>query len=132
MGLSLPEEHVSLTIERNVMVAQSERMVCSLKAEDVRPFVSDLNLFWCVGGKDILCGTGKRNPEGALKFDQSYSIEEWKLLGYDLHSVVADPLLLELDGPGYALADGSPAFAVGFLPIDLSELGPRTTQKHPH
>jgi hypothetical protein len=54
-----------------------------------------------------------------------YSFEEWKAKGLDGHSLLADPLFVDPDHGDFTLQPGSPAFQLGFRPIDVSGVGPR-------
>ena len=51
--------------------------------------------------------------------------DEWRKRGKDAHSRYADPLLVAPEQGDFTLKPGSPAFALGFQPIDLSQVGPR-------
>jgi hypothetical protein len=44
--------------------------------------------------------------------------------GCDMHSVEADPLLVDPGAGNYSLLPGSPAWALGWQAIDLSSVGP--------
>jgi hypothetical protein len=59
--------------------------------------------------------------EGAS--DQDWA--SWRALGFDQHSVVADPLFVDPEHDNYDLRPDSPALALGFAPIDASRIGPR-------
>ncbi len=48
---------------------------------------------------------------------------EWTALGFDANSVFADPLFVDPENDDYTLAPGSPAFALGFEPIDIGRIG---------
>ncbi len=50
---------------------------------------------------------------------------EWQLRGKDAHSVYTDPLFVNPEQGDFTLKPGSPAFALGFRPIDLSQVGPQ-------
>jgi hypothetical protein len=50
---------------------------------------------------------------------------EWHQRGKDKHSLYADPLFIAPEQGDFTLKSGSPAFALGFQPIDLSQVGPR-------
>ena len=56
----------------------------------------------------------------------SCSFDEWKEKGLDAHSVFADPLFVDAASNDFRLKPDSPAFGLGFRPIDLSTVGPRT------
>jgi hypothetical protein len=43
----------------------------------------------------------------------------------DTAAAVADPLFADAKGLNFTLLPGSPALAMGFQPIDMSDVGPR-------
>ncbi len=51
--------------------------------------------------------------------------KEWQQRGKDLHSRCTDPLFVAPEQGDFTLKPESPAFAIGFQPIDLSQTGPR-------
>ena len=53
------------------------------------------------------------------------SLDEWRQCGKDRHSLYADPMFVDPDARDFRLEPGSPALALGFRPIDLSDVGPR-------
>jgi len=53
------------------------------------------------------------------------TLEYWQGLGFDQHSVVADPLFEDAPNGDYRLKKDSPAWKLGFQPIPLEEIGPR-------
>jgi len=53
------------------------------------------------------------------------SFAEWKARGQDTHSLIADPWFADPSRGDFSLKPGSPAFSIGFKPIDLSPVGPR-------
>lgn len=52
--------------------------------------------------------------------------DTWREMGFDANSVVADPQFVDLAGADFRLREGSPAFALGFAPIDISRIGLRS------
>ncbi len=67
------------------------------------------------------------NPEQKLedvKFD-GVTWAEWRQRGKDAHSRYADPLFVDPENGDFTLQPGSPALALGFRPIALSQVGPR-------
>ena len=53
------------------------------------------------------------------------SLDEWRKMGFDVHSLVVDPLFVDPEHDDYRLKPESPAFKLGFQPIDFSQIGPR-------
>ena len=52
--------------------------------------------------------------------------DQWRRLGYDARSVVADPLFVNPKEDDYRLQPDSPALNLGFQPIDVSNIGIRS------
>ncbi len=57
--------------------------------------------------------------------DKIPSLARWRSLGYDTESLIADPLFVDPEHDNYRLKPDSPAFKLGFVPIDLDSIGPR-------
>jgi hypothetical protein len=53
------------------------------------------------------------------------SLAQWREMGFDQHSVVADPLFVDPDRGDYRLKPESPAFKLGFKPIPVERIGLR-------
>lgn len=60
----------------------------------------------------------------AVKFNGN-TWPDWQKRGKDTHSQYADPLFVAPDQGDFTLKPNSPAFALGFRPIDISQVGPR-------
>ncbi len=73
----------------------------------------DRNLIYAGGGEPRLSG------RGALSWSR------WLQKGQDAHSLVAAPLFLAPEKDDYRLRPDSPAFKLGFKPIDVSKIGLR-------
>lgn len=64
----------------------------------------------------------------ALQFPSTQaptSFAEWQASGRDAGSVVADPLIADAAAGNWSLLPGSPALAMGFQQVDVSDVGPR-------
>jgi len=59
-----------------------------------------------------------------IKFGD-WKTDEWQEHGQDVHSIFADPKFVNPAGGDFSLQPDSPAFAIGFEPIDVSTVGPR-------
>lgn len=76
-------------------------------------FHMDYNLYW-----------NKKSPADSVRF-ATWTFPDWKARGQDTHSKIADPLFVDPVKGNFALRPDSPAFALGFRPIDMSTAGPR-------
>jgi hypothetical protein len=74
--------------------------------------VLDCNLYYDVTGK----------PPRFLDFN----FEQWKSKGLDCNSIVANPLFVDPEKGNFRLKPESPAFKLGFRPIDLGSVGIRS------
>lgn len=54
---------------------------------------------------------------------------QWRERGHDRNSRIADPLFVNPKKDDFRLRRNSPAFDLGFQPIDLSNIGPRPTAR---
>lgn len=63
-------------------------------------------------------------PPDSLRFGGE-TLTQWQQRGKDRHSVYSDPLFADPERLNFTLRPGSPAFGLGFKPIDLSTVGPR-------
>ena len=52
------------------------------------------------------------------------SFQQWQRRGHDQHGVVADPLFVGASVGDYRLHPSSPALARGFVPLDMTDVGP--------
>ena len=107
--------HEYVRIFRNIFAYQNPDWVFFPFAHDrCVPVESDNNILWNPGKKFTITGvTGVKD------------LKDWKRKGLDMHSVVADPLFVDPTNDDYSLKPDSPAFDLGFEPIDLSTVGLR-------
>ncbi len=54
---------------------------------------------------------------------QKYSLAEWQALGFDQHSVFADPLFADPENGDYRVRPESPALKLGFKNFDMDKFG---------
>lgn len=74
------------------------------------PGLWDNNLYWDTRGADN------------IKFFRN-SFERWRAFGMDSNSIIADPLFEAPEKGDFRLKRNSPAFTIGFKPIDVSNVG---------
>jgi hypothetical protein len=51
------------------------------------------------------------------------SLQRWRELGFDTHSEIADPMFINPGEGDFRLKPASPAFKLGFRPIDTRQIG---------
>ena len=117
VALSRDEGHSAFTLERNIVPDRPGQpiFVGGYAAQTVDSAIhSDRNLFWTISGKP-------------LRMTVYQDFDRWQDGGQDPHSLVADPLFTDPQAGDFTLSPDSPAFALGFKPIDLSTVGVRPT-----
>jgi len=102
-----PEEHLSVTLERNIFYWRSG----PLSNSNIRNInvAFDHNLYW-------------QEEDGEVKLgDMSW--DEWCEKGMDANTLIADPKFMAVDEDDFRLSPDSPVFKLGFVPFDTSEVG---------
>ncbi len=96
--------------------------------------VSDYNVFFSAGGAGFAIRESSSPLSDMEESKRTYPLwpkyeeiplEEWRRMGFDTHSVVADPLFVDPTTDDFRLKPDSPALKLGFQPIDQSKIGPR-------
>ncbi len=105
------EPHLSFTFERNIVYWIEGPLLGSNWSDD--RYRLDSNLYWNPG-----------LPADSVRF-ASWTFSDWRARGQDIHSRIADPRFVNPEKGDFTLRPGSPAFAMGFKPIDLRDVGPR-------
>ena len=115
--ISRAESHVTATFLRNLFLAEGTPFFRwpggSRPAAVIR---SEANLFFDATGRRPFFQEGN---------GRAMSWKEWKRLGLDRFSLVADPKCQDLKKRGFKPRPGSPAERVGFVFPDLRNVGPR-------
>ncbi len=102
------EPHLSITFENNVVWFKTGRLwwVSGLGARKLR---FDHNVYWNAAGK----------PFDFL----GLSFADWQAAGLDQHSLIADPLFVDVEHHDFHLRPDSPALKLGFKPFDYTRAG---------
>lgn len=106
---SRPEDHESIRFENNIVLWR-EGLLLSGNVAHLH-FTFDRNLYWNENGGEITFG--------------EFTWDQWRELGMDKSSLVADPLFVDPDNGDFRLQSDSPALLLGFVPPDFSCVGPR-------
>lgn len=123
-------------IRNNIFALGREFQVGRSRIESHHSFRFTRNIVYGANGGVTLGGNWKSlnaTLDRNLYFDRSRkplrfgtrTFAEWQRLGADAHSIVADPLFVDAARGDFRLKPGSPAKKIGFVPFDLSTVGPR-------
>jgi len=105
---SRQEEHQGFSLEHNIVYWTSGSPLTRSSPDKI---TFDHNLYGGIAEKDF------RVSE--MTWDQ------WRAAGQDTHSLIADPLFVDLSKDDFRLSPDSPAKQVGFEPFDISDVSPR-------
>ncbi|MCE5260271.1 MAG: right-handed parallel beta-helix repeat-containing protein, partial [Chloroflexi bacterium] len=120
---SKAEGHQQLIFERNIVLTDGQPTIVGgypgiLAKRDIW---SDQNLFWDISGQAPVCAD-VQTDEKAVQYNYTvYTMADWQAMGFDLHSIIADPKFKDARNADFTLATDSPALALGFVPFDLSD-----------
>lgn len=111
--------HENIRFVRNIVYCtEADGYLFQVSGERSLPAESDHNVIFstigCVLNDPVIKG---------LPGTQSFN--EWRERGLDTHTITADPLFADLAHDDFTLRPNSPAFKVGFKPIDISQVGLR-------
>ncbi len=111
--------HEQITFVRNIVYCtKMGGHLFSVSGSRSLPVKSDYNVIFSTIG----CVLKDPVIKGLPKIQ---SFADWNKSGLDEHTITADPLFVDMKNNNYALKPNSPAFKVGFKPIDLSHVGLR-------
>ncbi|MGD9495819.1 MAG: right-handed parallel beta-helix repeat-containing protein, partial [Armatimonadota bacterium] len=102
------EEHISFFFERNIVLS-AHPDVLGGRWDDAQHYVMDRNLYWCTSGEPVLFG--------------GRTLQRWRELGNDVHSIIANPDFRAPERGDFTLAEDSPASRIGFEPISMEGIG---------
>jgi len=116
----------NLTLERNILVSDFAAIYFSKYTWFT--MTDDSNLMWdYTFGENVLSiqQDFETYPEGMLNAAKKTNFDKLKSNGYYNNAVVADPLFADPFNGDFTLPENSPAWDIGFEPIDISDVGPR-------
>jgi hypothetical protein len=103
------EPHLSFTFEGNIVYYDSGALLGSnWSGEGVK---MNHNLYW--------------DARGAVASFAGKSLADWRALGRDTESIVADPLFRNAASYDFTVLPESPVWKLGWKKIDMSTVGPR-------
>jgi len=126
------------TVENNIFVDSAySQMYISNFADNSTGLVLQRNIVYYTDPAAVLLSCG-RLDEDVIRIDRNLyfhagrqeplvrggtTFAEWQKRGFDPNSVIADPLFVDPARDDYTLRPDSPAFKLGFEPIDTSQAG---------
>ena len=122
-------------VRNNIFAFGKQAGIRRGRQENLRAFTFDHNIFYFAEGQLMAGAWG----DGQYAFDYNLyydarglpvtfagmSFDQWRQSGQDAHGMIADPQFANPAAGDFTLAATSPALAIGFRPIDLSQVGPR-------
>jgi hypothetical protein len=106
------EAHRSFTFEKNIIVFDRGELIGMTKWTGAGAnFLNKENIYWDYSGRPVSFTYNK------------LSLADWKKLGHDIGSRIADPLFVDPTKRDFRLKPGSPALAMGIKSINVSEMG---------
>jgi parallel beta-helix repeat protein len=75
----------------------------------------DYNLYFSKVGK----------KQKILLDNNEIDLSDWQKMGYDQHSIIKDPMFVDLNNDNFQLKHDSPAFKLGFQKIEMDKIGIR-------
>lgn len=80
----------------------------------------DYNLYFTLTGDPMIV---KLAGEAENGYKNLMSMEQWQMKGHDRHSIVADPMFVDIEKGDFRLQPNSPAFKLGFKEFCLTNFG---------
>ena len=112
--------------ERNILI--NDFAPIYFYDDDKESFVDDSNLVWDYTLKEKAISSDvelKGRTENWLNYTKEKNKENMIKYGFYNNAVFSDPLFADPFNYDFTLAENSPAFDIGFEPIDISDIGPR-------
>lgn len=104
------EEHTAIHLERNILLSDGAPIY--LQHPDGMNMADDSNLMWNLSG-DVYCSGAK------------LSVADMQARGLFQNALVADPGFADPKNGDFTLPADSPAYDIGFVDIDMSDVGIR-------
>ncbi|MGC9327499.1 MAG: right-handed parallel beta-helix repeat-containing protein [Candidatus Hinthialibacter sp.] len=97
-------------IARNIFISAEPYQFIRANPAYAKEF--DYNLFYNYGDTPVITGVG-----------EPMTLDEWKAKGFDVHSIVADPLFIHPGSGDYRVQPDSPALQLGFKNFPMDQFG---------
>jgi len=105
---------------RNIVCWSGQGNLFSVGKINKKVIRCDRNLYFHAGGRDMdIMWFGRWDSNNWSEAD----FADWQKAGFDRNSIVANPLFVSPEMDNYRLKSNSPAFRLGFEPIDIRKIG---------
>ena len=125
--LARAQAHTGFVLTNNILLSDGTPIYAGgyeFKVNTRGAFKADHNLVWSTTGQVL--GAQDRFPSRLYEPNESVlSWEQWQALGYDQHTIIADPGFKDPANGDFRLSESSPAIKIGFKPFALDKAGPR-------
>jgi hypothetical protein len=112
LALTSLEQHRSFVFEGNIVYwDEGELLDGRLQQATRQHVVFERNLYWRTDGEPVRFG--------------ERTWEQWQAQGQDAAGAIADPMFRDPGAGDFGLKRNSPAQKLGFVPFDVSQVGPR-------
>jgi hypothetical protein len=111
---SRPEPHPSFQFETNIVYFDSGNLLGGDWSGE--QYQIDYNVYFDLRS-DAATNSFRLGPA---------SLEKWHERGHDKNSLIADPLFIAPEKNDFRLRPGSPALKMGFQPLDMMRVGPKS------
>ena len=108
-----------MVLKHNILISKDDDYFFGGRGTDVvsSTMESDSNIFW---------NFDKQQPIIGRVFDKEKTLKDWQNeFDKDINSVVNDPMFVDYENKNFNLKEGSPAYKIGFIDIDTSNVGIR-------
>ena len=119
IACSKPETHTGIVVERNIIITNGVpvyRVGYSEKDKDCAQMI--------FSSKNLIYDISKNVPQALKMGGKEYTFEEVRgLFDLDIGSIVSDPMFEDMENRNFTLKVSSPAYKIGFKPIDIKDIG---------
>lgn len=116
LKVSRTEEHLSIIFENNILLSDGSK-IYGLSREHIEGgrVGARRNLVWSTVGEPVF--------HGGWEGKTPLTLADMQSMGMEADSVIADPRFKDAESYDFTPADDSPAYEIGFKPIDMSDVG---------
>jgi len=109
---------------RNITVTKGASIYAVIAPPAKGPWLKevDYNCFYSGKGNEFRARVAPRGEKGRGD-KRNYSLKEWRQLGFDQHSVFADPMFVDPENNDYRVKPESPALKLGFKNFPMDQFG---------